>query len=102
MAITQERITKLLAAAEDALGAVRQAGQVVRESCARVRDGTSTAERELDTIEALVDPERLMQSPILTILAIEREKEHWSETRVNRNNRKRAERAHSMEADEGE
>jgi hypothetical protein len=106
MAIDTDRMLRLLAAAEDLKDALRQICDYGRQAAARVREEGSPPAAEWEAFEAMCDPEKLLQSPILTLLAIEREKEHWTGTRLRRNLNKRELREkakrESQEANDGE
>lgn len=92
MAITQERIIRLLTAAEDLRDALRQAGEFVREATTRARAPGGNALAELETLEARLAPELLLRDPLGAMMALEREREHWSEGRLERNTAKRLKR----------
>ena len=105
MAITQERMTRLLAAAEDLQAGLRRALELTREASERARAPAGDPEAELQTLESMLAPEFLLQQPLLTMLAIEREREHWTEARKERNEAKREARKHrheQMQSNEGE
>lgn len=92
MAITQDRMTRLLAAAEDLRQALDKARGFAREAAERARGPGGDAQAELQTLESLLAPEFLLQQPLLSLMAIEREREHWTEARLERNEAKRAKR----------
>lgn len=93
---------RLLSAAEDLKDGLRQICEYGRLAAKRVREEGTDAKAEWEMFEAMCDPEKLLQSPILTLLAVEREREHWTDTRLRRNANKREAREKALKASEGE
>ncbi len=102
MSITQERMTRLLAASEDLQAGLKRALEYVQGASERARAPGGNAQVELETLESMLAPEFLLQQPLLTLMAIEREREHWSESRIERNTAKRLARKQSEDNNHGE
>ena len=90
MPITEERMTRLLAAAQDFEAGLRRACEEVAQAQARVADGAGRgAEVELQILASMLTPEVLLASPVASLLAVEREAEHWTASRRARNAKRR-------------
>lgn len=88
MAISETRMIALLDALGDALDALRQVQDLVRNAGARVDSGADPG-GELQSLVIMTQPDLLLRQPIETRLALERERAYWTPTRRAANERRR-------------
>lgn len=87
MAITQDRMLKLLAAAEDFDQALRGAREIVDKELKNEAEGRVSAKEALQNIDLLFSRAYLLERPEESFAALVREKTHFSKARIRANAR---------------
>lgn len=90
MAIDQGRMLGLLAAAEDALGALARVEAIIARERGLVALGNIGPDDALANLELLLSPDALLDRPVDTKVAVAEERARWSPARVHENDRRRA------------
>lgn len=89
MPITESRMTALLEALGDALDALDKLTSLIADAKQRVDQGAE-AGGELTTLALMCNPAILLQHPVETKLALERERAIWTPARKRANARRRS------------
>lgn len=98
MPISQQRMLRLIAAAEDFEAGLQRASQIVDREAALAKQGHQTAATALFNISLLVQRDLLLSHPVETAVALASEKQHFSGGKVRDNEREAARAKRRREA----
>lgn len=102
MPITQDRMTTLLAVAQDLEQALARATRQIAEAETRARDDPASAMHELQNLAIMCTEDLLLAQPLVTKMTLDREGRFWTESRMRANEQKKERLQRARHAIEGE